>query len=103
MKRLAIPARIRREVALRFGAIPGRAVDAACVYCGRVGSISWPMLHFSKRPGSWVHFDGLHLDHIEPYSKGGSNQDPENFTLACRRCNSSKGPRTPEQWKAAQR
>lgn len=101
IKRLAPTARIRRAVALRFGAIPGESIEAACVYCGVPGTIHWPMLHFSKRPGSWVHFKGLHLDHIEPYSKGGSNRDPDNFTLACPSCNSSKGPRTPNEWKAA--
>ncbi len=30
------------------------------------------------------------IDHIEAFSRGGSD-DPENLTVACRSCNSSKG------------
>lgn len=48
-----------------------------CFYCG-------------INPG-----DGI--DHVIPISKGGDNR-PSNMVWACRSCNSSKGPRTPEQW-----
>ncbi|MFL5345280.1 MAG: HNH endonuclease [Hyalangium sp.] len=37
-------------------------------------------------------------DHQTPYSKGGSSTQ-DNLAPACRTCNRSKGPRTPEEWK----
>ena len=40
------------------------------------------------------------LDHIVPVAKGGGD-DPTNLTLACQRCNTAKGDRTPEEWAAA--
>lgn len=40
--------------------------------------------------------DDLTIDHIVPRCQGGSDE-PENLTPACRRCNSQKGGRTPEQ------
>jgi hypothetical protein len=39
--------------------------------------------------GSWKN---LHLDHIHPKSKGGTN-DPENLQTLCGKCNVSKGNR----------
>lgn len=50
----------------------------ACVYCGATDV-------------------PLHLDHVVPSSRGGSD-DPSNLVAACRPCNCSKGPRTPEEW-----
>jgi hypothetical protein len=41
------------------------------------------------------------LDHITPRSRGGTH-DPSNLTPSCRPCNSSKGARTPDEWRAAQ-
>jgi 5-methylcytosine-specific restriction endonuclease McrA len=38
----------------------------------------------------------LTLDHIDPKSRGGSN-DPRNLATACKRCNNYKGARTPEE------
>ena len=35
----------------------------------------------------------LTLDHIQPYSKGGSN-DAENLATCCLKCNSSRGNRS---------
>lgn len=35
----------------------------------------------------------LTLDHLKPYSKGGSNHE-NNLVTACSRCNSSRGNRT---------
>src|SRR5579864_3755109 len=35
----------------------------------------------------------LTLDHLTPYSKGGSNQ-PANLVTSCSRCNSSRGTRS---------
>lgn len=49
-----------------------------CVYCG---SREFPT-----------------LDHVIPRSRGGGD-GVENLALACRSCNSSKGARTPEEWR----
>lgn len=38
------------------------------------------------------------LDHIIPRAQGGTD-DPDNLVPACRPCNSSKGARTPEEWR----
>lgn len=51
-----------------------------CVYCGAT--------------------ENLTLDHIIPQSQGGAH-DPDNLCACCRSCNSSKGARTPEEWRAA--
>ena len=39
----------------------------------------------------------LELDHIIPRSRGGSD-NPENLTLACKPCNSSKGAKNLNEW-----
>src|SRR5258708_6904879 len=39
---------------------------------------------------------GIHIDHVAPLSKGGSN-DEDNLVLTCSRCNLKKGGRTPAQ------
>lgn len=49
----------------------------ACTYCGR-----------SPR----VHGVVLHVDHVVPLSRGGTN-DPENLTSACSACNMEKSDR----------
>lgn len=36
------------------------------------------------------------LDHVIPYSRGGSNE-PENLATACKACNSKKGDKTPDE------
>lgn len=36
------------------------------------------------------------LDHVIPYSKGGTNR-PKNLATACKKCNSIKGDRTPKE------
>lgn len=41
----------------------------------------------------------LELDHIHPRSLGGSD-DPSNLTPACKACNTSKGARTLDAWRA---
>lgn len=41
--------------------------------------------------------EDLTCDHIVPLARGGGNED-ENLTAACRRCNSSKGDKTPAEW-----
>lgn len=54
------------------------AHGSACVYCGDANADS--------------------LDHVIPRSRGGDDH-PSNLVPACRPCNSSKGARTPEEWK----
>lgn len=51
----------------------------ACVYCGTTEA-------------------ALQLDHVIPKSRGGSD-DPSNLVAACKRCNTSKGAKTPEEWR----
>lgn len=73
--RMNIPAAIYAEVMARQG--------KSCTYCG---DTSGP----------------FHLDHIFPVSKGGTNA-PSNLTLACQRCNLSKGDKTLREWMEEQR
>lgn len=47
----------------------------------------------SKNPGN----SKYHVDHVTPLKLGGSNY-PSNLQLLCRRCNCSKGAKSPEQW-----
>jgi len=42
------------------------------------------------------------VDHVEPWAHGGLTV-PANLAAACRCCNRSKGDRTPQQWRQAQR
>lgn len=42
----------------------------------------------------------LTLDHLTPYSEGGSN-DQSNLVTCCHRCNSSRGSRSVEDFAAA--
>jgi len=42
----------------------------------------------------------LQGDHIIPLTRGGSNI-LNNVTTACKRCNQSKGSKTPEEWRAS--
>ena len=37
------------------------------------------------------------IDHVVPRSRGGTDE-LSNLVLACRRCNSAKGARTPQEW-----
>lgn len=90
MRKQAIPQETRRAVALVHGGVPGETTKACCVYCETEGTINWPMLYSSNRPGAWVTFGNLELDHVHPEALGGS-ATPENITLACRPCNRSKG------------
>lgn len=51
-----------------------------CAYCGTI-----------KGP--------MECDHIHPIALGGGN-DASNLTVACRKCNRSKGAKTLDQWRA---
>lgn len=41
--------------------------------------------------------EDLHVDHIIPLSRGGTN-DLDNLQMLCSRCNLSKGTKTMEEW-----
>lgn len=41
----------------------------------------------------------LQLDHVIPRSRGGADT-PDNLVACCKPCNTSKGPRTPQEWRA---
>ena len=56
-------------------------------------------------PGGYVLPPGYEWpvrDHVIPRSRGGSD-NAENLVLSCNGCNSSKGARTPEEWRAWQK
>ena len=80
---------LRRAVAKRSGAEPGEVVDIECHYCGYIGRAHWRRLS-SGKPGSWVTFEGLELDHVISVEEGGDTSE-DNLVLACTRCNRSKG------------
>lgn len=88
-RKAAIPQATRRAVARRHGAEPGQTTPTECESCGALGSIYWPRVR-SGKPGSWVQFIGLELDHIRPEPDGGSH-DPGNISLLCVSCNRRKG------------
>lgn len=46
-----------------------------------------------------VEFDFMDVDHKQPIKRGGTN-DKDNLQMLCRRCNTSKGGRTMEEWLA---
>lgn len=62
--------------------------------------------------GWWCRYCGVllprgggHLEHVVPFSSAVGDPEfmkwvnhPDNFVLACARCNLSKGPRDPVQW-----
>jgi hypothetical protein len=58
--------------------------NVPCTYCGRPTTTE-------QRP------DKLNGEHVIPRSQGGNN-NPTNYTPACRTCNLKKGGRTPAQW-----
>ena len=61
------------------------AQEARCAAC----QVKWPLRGFY----------GLHLDHIKPLSRGGSNHD-DNIQLLCQPCNTAKRDRTMEEFQA---
>src|SRR5690625_3457995 len=68
-RKAKIPDLIRRQVIERDG--------FRCRYCGR--TVNLPQ-----------------LDHVIPESRGGE-ASLENLVVSCKRCNSKKGPRTPDE------
>lgn len=90
-KKATIPASVRREVAIRAGAIPGKEVRIFCAYCGEPGWASWVWLKEDGTPTSWVALT-LELDHVIAEFRGGPTT-ADNIVLACRPCNRRKGHR----------
>jgi HNH endonuclease len=88
-RKLAISLEARRALATRYGCEPGGECDAACFYCDAPGRVHW-FKRRDGRPSSWVYFAGLEIDHVEAEAQGGETK-AENFVLACRKCNRSKG------------
>ncbi|HET7454794.1 MAG TPA: HNH endonuclease [Solirubrobacterales bacterium] len=42
--------------------------------------------------------EATEVDHVAPRARGGATS-PSNLVAACRRCNKTKGIRTPEEWR----
>lgn len=87
-RKLAIPAEARRALAVKYGCPPGGQKECECYFCGSPGSIHW----FSRRdgkPGAWVCFSGLEVDHFDPEKNGGKSTE-NNLVLSCRCCNRSR-------------
>lgn len=80
----AIPNAVRRDVARKYGAEPGRPVEVKCHYCDARG-----MAHLYSNTG-WATFPDLEPDHLIPERNGGAST-VDNIVLACRRCNRAKG------------
>lgn len=86
-RKKAIPNRIRRELALRYGCPPGGEIQVPCHYCGTLDFIFWHQ-KYGGEPSTWVSF-GHEIDHVHPEVLGGE-ATLENLVLACRSCNRRK-------------
>lgn len=87
-KKKAIPDRVRREVAVRYGCPPGGTIAVRCAYCPKLGRITW----YPNKDGGgsfWVHFEHQ-MDHVIPEFLGGPTE-ADNIVLACGPCNRRKG------------
>lgn len=96
--------RLRRDVARRAGAEPGRWHLTECIYCGHPIGIDWtedePRFEVLSwidlvRDGTarlWVErtFETAHLDHVIPECLNGPTS-PDNTVIACPVCNMAKG------------
>jgi hypothetical protein len=65
-----------------IAAIMAAVPAGPCVYCGLPNAAT--------------------VDHVIPRSRGGAHAS-ENLVRACRRCNSQKGKRTPDEWQERRR
>lgn len=92
-RKVRIPDATRRQLAVKFGCPQRGSIVVQCAWCGAPGEIHWATR-------AWVTFPGLEIDHIVPEARGGTG-DVENLTLACRKCNRSRGSRTVEEWGGA--
>lgn len=60
--------------------------DGRCAYCNA-----------KLNPFDRNAWNGYHMDHVEPRSRGGADTI-DNLAPACSRCNFSKYAHTPEEW-----
>ena len=79
----------------RIAGLPGRGITVADMHA---------MIYVQMGLCAYCERDGqkLTLDHIIPVDQGGPH-DPENACMCCKKCNSSKGDRTPDEWEEAGR
>lgn len=81
---------MRVEVAMRYGCEPGGKADVWCDYCGVQSYIIWfPRMRYAAL-GCDPRGHRMEFDHVVPLSRGGPHA-ADNLTVACRRCNRSKG------------
>lgn len=85
----AFPHEPRMTQAHRLLHLLGERDGWTCAYCGA------PVRCPCRPDGEWAV-----SDHVIPKSRGGPD-DPSNRVLACGRCNTDKGARTPEEWRAS--
>jgi 5-methylcytosine-specific restriction endonuclease McrA len=93
----AIPAAVRREIAVRHGCVPGASVQVKCAYCSFVGGVHWTVQPTDRGPG-WVAFTGLEMDHVTAEIEGGESS-ADNIVLACLPCNRSKSTKAVSAWR----
>lgn len=79
--RTAVPVSFKRHVMERD--------KYKCVYCGTASNVT-----SENAGGRWAK---LTADHLVPANRGGRSS-VDNLVTACRRCNSEKNDRTPEEW-----
>lgn len=74
--------------------------DFTCRYCGTQYDICRAWDDAPRWMGGQRWHGLLHVDHVVPRSRGGSD-DAANLVTACARCNLSKYDRTPNEWSTA--
>jgi len=104
------PELIGRTAEALVGRVPVRVVDEQAERRREIDRLrkqnNWPALRLAvfERDGFRCVYCGCDVsmdpqcDHIHPISRGGANS-VENLATACRPCNSSKGDKTPEEWR----
>lgn len=98
------PAVFRRKF---FEAISGEANEFTPFIRRAPSRMPWPEWSVIRRRilardlhiCSYCLDDADQVDHVIPIAQGGSNFE-DNLVAACRRCNASKGPLTPQEWGA---
>lgn len=87
-RKIPIPQAIRRELARKYGCMPGETKKCECYYCGTQGTIYWHKTTKGE-PSSFVSFS-LEIDHLVSENNNGTSTC-DNLVLACRECNREKG------------